>query len=126
MLTLVFAKTGPGPILERGPFQELRCDAQAIRAGSGGPVIARHADHCWHVGPDEYFRIDCSHPVLAYFEDPGGARSELHGPFLHFSSADGISYGDGEKLGHVDEDACLWYSHRDERHFKEMVIVPAS
>jgi hypothetical protein len=36
-----------------------------------------------------------------------------------------IAYGDAEIYAHVDVDACLWYCHRDQRCWKEMVVVPA-
>jgi len=124
VLTLTFARNGPGPVAQEGPFPEIRADAQYMRAG-GGKVIARHENHCWYIGADEYFRIDCDGPVTVRFEGPGDERSPDHGPFFHFSSADGIAYGDGEICAHIDVDDCEWYSHRDERYWKEMVVVPA-
>ena len=124
MLTLVFAEPGPGPVLRRGPFPEVRADGEFLRAPDG-QVIAKHHDHCWYVGPDKYFRIDCDGPVRVHFEDGEGKRSAELGPFFHFSSADGISYGDGQIIAHIDVDACLWYCHQSESHWKEMVVAPA-
>ena len=125
MLTLVFAEPRPGPVVTRGPFPEVRADAICLRAGNGGEVIARHENHCWRIGAREFFRIDCEGPVRVYFEDPGGQHSEVLGPFFHFSSADGLAYGDGEICGRVDVDAGTWFSHREQAHWKEMVVVPA-
>ena len=125
MLTLVFAEPGPAPVLRRGPFDKVRADAEFMRAVPGGEVIARHANHSWQVGKHEYFRIDCEGPVRVHFENPDGERSATYGPFFHFSSADGVAFGDGEICAHVDVDACVWYCHRDDRAWNEMVVEPA-
>jgi hypothetical protein len=125
MLTLTFAEPGPGPVLHRGPFEEIRADAVLMRSAPSGEVIARHENHCWRVGAQKFFRVDCEHPVRVHFEGADGERSEEFGPFFHFSSADGVAYADGEICGHIDVDACLWYCHRDERYWKEIVVVPA-
>ena len=125
MLNLEFAESGPAPATRCGPFAELRADAEILRAGQGGPVIARHQDHSWFVGARRFFRIDCDGPVRVHFEDADGERSAPFGPFFHFSSADGIAYGDGEIVAHIDVDACLWHCHRDHSQWKEMVVTPA-
>ena len=122
-LTLAFSKASIGPVVKRGPYPAIRCDAEVLRAD--GDAIAKHQNHCWYIGAEEFFRIDITGPVRAYFQHANGERSAMLGPFVHFSSADGIAYADGEQIGHVDVDACLWYSHRDQRHFKEMVVLPA-
>jgi hypothetical protein len=122
-LTLAFSKTGIGPVVKRGPYPAVHFDAEVLRGD--GEQIARHQNHCWCIGAEEFFRIDVNGPVRAYFQDANGERSAELGPFLHFSSADGMSYADGEQISHVDVDASQWYSHRHQRHFKEMVVVPA-
>ena len=124
MLTLTFAEPGPAPVLRRGPFPEVRADGECLRAPDG-QVIARHKDHCWYVGRQKFFRIDCEGPVRVHFVGADGKRSEVFGPFFHFSSADGVAYGDGEICAHIDVDDCLWYCHRDDRYWKEIVVVPA-
>ena len=123
-LTLEFSEVGPAPATRCGPYAELRADAQVLRE-PGGKEIARHRDHCWFIGRQRYFRIDCDGPVRLHFENPDGTRSPVFGPFFHFSSADGIAYGDGQICAHVDVDANLWYSHQEQKHWKEMVVVPA-
>jgi hypothetical protein len=123
MLTLVFGESAPAPSIQLGPFDEVRCDGEHMRAG--GRPIAEHRDHCWFVEGRRFFRIDCKGPVRAHFED-GAERSATIGPFVHFSCADGIAYADGEICGHVDLDTKLWYSPRDGREWREMVVVPAS
>jgi hypothetical protein len=124
MLTLVFAEPGPGPVLRRGPFPEVRADGEALRAPDGR-VIAKHHDHAWFVGSQKFFRIDCDGPVRVHFENADGERSQELGPFFHFSSADGVMFGDGQICAHVDVDACLWYCRVGDRYWKEMVVVPA-
>ena len=124
MLNLVFAEPGPGPVARRGPFPEVRADAHAMRSPDG-EVIARHEDHCWFIGPNKYFRIDCEGPVTIHFENPDGERSGTLGPFFHFSSADGIAYGDGQLCAHADVDSGCWHCHIGARDWKEMVVKPA-
>ena len=124
MLNLVFAEPGPGQVVRRGPFPEIRADASCMRAADG-EVIARHQDHAWFIGPTRYFRIDCEGPVTIHFENPGGERSGTLGPFFHFSSADGIAYGDGQICAHVDQDSACWHCHIGARDWKEMVVQPA-
>lgn len=123
-LTLEFSEVGPAPATRCGPYEELRADALTLR-GPGGDEIAQHRDHSWFVGGRRFFRIDCSGIVRVHFEDADGVWSAVYGPFLHFSSADGMAYADGEIVAHVDVDACLWYVHREQRYWKEMVVVPA-
>ena len=74
MLTVVFAEPGPGPTVHRGPFRLLRADAKWLRSPDG-KEIAQHKDHCWYVGPDKFFRIDCEGPVRIHFENANGERS---------------------------------------------------
>jgi hypothetical protein len=125
MLTLAFSEAAPGPVVHRGPFEEIRCDCEQMRGGSDGPVIAEHREHAWFIGSQRFFRIDCDHPVRVHFEDAQGNRSQVFGPFFHFSSADGLAYADGEICAHIDVDASRWYCHRDETYWKEMVVEPA-
>jgi len=124
MLTLVFAEPGPGPVLRRGPFRLVRADATRLRAPDG-KEIAQHRDHAWYVGAEKFFRIDCEGPVRLHFENANGERSGELGPFFHFSSADGVAYGDGQICAHIDVDACLWYCHVGDRSWNEMVVTPA-
>lgn len=124
MLNLVFAEPGPGPVMRRGPYREVRADARYMRAPDG-TAIARHADHCWYVGASKFFRIDCEGPVSIHFENANGERSGTLGPFFHFSSADGIAYGDGQICAHIDPDNACWHCHIGARDWKEMVVRPA-
>jgi hypothetical protein len=124
MLNLVFAEPGPGPVVRRGPYPHVRADARHLRAHDG-ELIARHQDHCWYIGPSKYFRIDCEGPVNIHFESAGGGRSGTLGPFLHFSSADGIAYGDGQICAHIDQDNACWHCHVGASDWTEMVVVPA-
>jgi hypothetical protein len=125
-LRLVFAEAGPGPTLALGPFREIWVDGETMRAERGGPVLARHQAHSWIVQGKRFFRLDCESPVRLHFEDERGERSAAYGPFVHFSCADGIAYGDGEIYGNIDLESKLWYSHRDERRWPCLVVTSAS
>ena len=122
MLKLVFAQASMGDTLELGPFKEVRLEGEGLSAD--GKKLGQHRDHCWHVGGQEYFRIDCTKSVMAHFEDGKGGRSAELGPFVHFSSADGIAYGDGWDFAHIDPRAHLWYFRKDGTHWKALVLVP--
>ena len=122
MLKLVFAEAGPGPTLEAGPFEAVTIDGEAMRAGEGAAgIIARHRDHSWFVGERKFFRVDFNRAVQVHFERDEEVSPPL-GPFIHFSSADGIAYGDGAQIAHVDPDTGTWYSQLHKRHWKRIVV----
>jgi hypothetical protein len=125
-LKLVFAEAGPGPTLELGPFREIRIDGEALRAERDGPVLAQHGAHAWIVQGRQFFRLDCPSPVRLHFENERGERSAVSGPFVHFSCADGIAYGEGAIYGNIDLESKLWYSHRERRHWRHLVVTSAS
>lgn len=122
MLKLVFSEAGPGPTLEAGPYEAVVIDGEAMCAQEGeAPVIARHRDHSWFVGEKKFFRVDFNRAVSVHFEQ-GDEKSQPLGPFIHFSSADGIAYGDGVQLAHVDPGTGTWYSQLHKRHWKRIVV----
>ena len=125
MLKLVFSEAGPGPTLEAGPFEAVVIVGEAMSAGDGEQrVIATHRDHSWFVDGKRFFRVDFNRAVRVHFEQ-GDESSPSLGPFIHFSSADGIAYGDGVQIAHVDPDTGTWYSQLHERHWKSIVVRPA-
>ena len=122
MLKLVFSEAGPGPTLEAGPFDAVVFDGERMCAGGAEPaVIARHHNHYWLVGEKKFFRVDFNRAVSVHFEQDDEASPPL-GPFIHFSSADGIAYGDGVQIAHVDPDTGTWYSQLHKRHWKRVVV----
>ena len=123
MFKVAFALAGPGPRLELGPYPEVRMEREVMRAGPGGPEIARHRDHLWHANGKKFFRVDIEALVRVHFED-GEKRSENLGSFAHFSCADGIAYGDGKDLAHIDPHSGLWHCRRDGSGWKDLVVVP--
>lgn len=125
MLKLVFSEAGPGPTLEAGPFEAVTLVGEAMCEGEEeSRVIATHRDHSWFVDGKKFFRIDFNRAVQVHFAQGDEASPPL-GPFIHFSSADGIAYGDGMQLAHVDPDTKTWYSHPHRRHWKRVVVRPA-
>jgi hypothetical protein len=123
MLKLTFAGSGPGPTVELGPFEEVAFDGNDLYAlVEGRPRIARHADHYWFVDGEKFFRVDCNTAVEAQFQDGAGKVTEVLGPFVHFSSADGIAYGDGQNFAHIDPHSGRWFSHLHRSHWNRLVI----
>ena len=125
-LKLVFAEAGPAPTLELGPFDEVRIDGEALRSGRGSEIIARHHRHAWLVQQRSFFRLDCPSPVRLHFENEYGESSPAYGPFMHFSFADGIAYGEGMIYANLDLETKRWYDHRGERYWPELVVKSAS
>src|SRR5262245_47458166 len=123
---LVFAESGPGPTLELGPFESVWLDGEALRPERGGAVLAEHRTHAWVVKGRQFFRLDCASMVRLHFEDDEGKSSPVCGPFTHFSCADGIAYGDGAIQANIDLETKLWYSHRDGRYWRSLVVTSAA
>ena len=126
MLKLVFAQTGPSQTAEVGPLPEITIDGETMRAARGGEILARHRRHEWTVHGRNFFRVDCSCPVRIHFENQEGESSEVLGPFLHFSCADGIAYGDGGICANIDLETKQWYCHRDQKYWQAMVVKSAA
>ncbi|HKU46702.1 MAG TPA: hypothetical protein VJQ58_07445 [Burkholderiales bacterium] len=125
-ITLVFAEVGPGPTVQIGPFPQVWIDGVSLRRERGGEVLAQHHPHSWGVRGRKFFRVDCESPVKLHFEGEKGESSQQWGPFMHFSCADGIAYGDGVIYGNVDLESRLWYGHLDRRYWRWLVVTSAA
>jgi hypothetical protein len=126
MLKLVFAEAGPGPTLEIGPFPSVLIDGETMRAERGGPVLAEHRNHQWIVQRRTFFRVDCACMVRLRLENRNGQRSPESDPFMHFSFADGIAYGDGIIYANIDLETKRWYRHEDRSRWDELVVKSAA
>ena len=121
MITLVFRNSTP-ETLSKGPVPFFRIDRE--RVTGGGSQLAQHAHHAWQVEGREFLRMDCADAVTVQFER-GDDASALYGPFVHFSSTDGICYADHEVFAHFDEDTMEWFSHRDKKWWSAMLVTSA-
>ena len=126
MLRLIFAQTGPSQTVEVGPLPEICIDGETMRATREGEVLGRHHQHEWIVHGRSFFRVDCSCPAKIHFENGEGESSEVFGPFLHFSCADGVAYGDGGICANIDMETKQWYCHRDQKYWDAMVVKSAA
>ena len=126
VLRLVFAEAGPGPTLDLGPVAQIRIDGETLHGLPGDRLLARHRRNSWEVQGRSFFRLDVASPVMVHFEDRKGAASPVYGPFLHFSCADGIAYGDGAICANLDLQTKHWYSHRDHKQWRDLVVSSAS
>jgi hypothetical protein len=125
-LKLIFAEAGPAATLQLGPFPEIRISGEALRAERGGEVLARHQKHAWLVQQRSFFRLDCPSPVRLHFENAYGESSPVYGPFVQFSMADGMAFGDGVIYANLDLETRRWYDHRGQRYWPELVVKSAS
>jgi hypothetical protein len=118
MITLVFRNSTPESV-SRGPVPSVRIDREIVTGG--GSQLARHRNHVWQVEGREFLRMDCADAVTVHLER-GDQVSPVYGPFIHFSSTDGICYADHEVFAHFDEDSTEWFSHRDRKWWSAMVV----
>jgi hypothetical protein len=118
MITLIFRNSTPESV-SKGPVPSFRIHRGEVSGGSS--AVAVHLDHAWQVEGRRYLRMDCADAVTVQFERDGRA-SRVYGPFMHFSSTDGICYADHEVFAHFDEDTKEWFSHRDREWFSGMVV----
>lgn len=121
MITLVFRNATPESV-SKGPLPGFRIDRELVSDGKGW-MLARHANHHWHVDGRDFLRLDCADAVKVRFER-GADASQLYGPFTHFSSTDGICYADHEVFAHFDEGTRSWFCHRDREYWHAMMVSP--
>lgn len=126
MLQLVFAEAGLSSTVNVGPLPEVRIDGETMRDSRDGKVLGRHERHVWRVQGRDFFRVDCACLVKVHFENQDGESSEIYGPFLHFSCADGIAYGDGDICANIDLQSRKWYCHRSQQYWEAMVVKSAA
>ena|SRR5688572_4528330 len=111
MLQLVFAEASLSSTVDVGPLPEVRIDGETSATRVTARFSGRHERHQWRVGGRDFFRVDCSCLVR---------------PFLHFSCADGIAYGDGDICANIDLESKKWYCHRDEKYWQSLVVKSAA
>jgi hypothetical protein len=108
----------------KGPYPLLRLEGELIRSEPGGPVIAKHVGHEWHVDGERYSRLESECRVLVHFERVDGSHSKTFGPYEAVSFIDGVAYMDHRIFAFVDRSIVDWYCHEDERHWPLMIIQP--
>lgn len=119
------------PTREIGPFQSVRMDAETVREGTGGEVIARHRQHQWEVQGERYSRLDASARVRIHFERArvlrdAADKSRSFGPYERFSAVDGIAYTDDRVFAFVDARVGDWFCYEDGRHWALMIVSDAT
>ena len=108
----------------KGPYPLLRLEGEIIRTEPGGPVIAKHVGHEWHVDGERYSRLESECRVLVHFERVDGSRSKTFGPYERMSFIDGVAYMEHLIFAFIDRSIVDWYCHEDERHWPLMIIQP--
>jgi len=114
------------PPQRRGPYRALRFESEIIRGETGGPVIAKHDHHEWHVDGAPYSRLQIDCRACVHFERIDGTRSKRYGPYACVSFVDGIAYVEHQVFAFVDRSIRDWYSHENEQHWPLMIIEPAN
>jgi hypothetical protein len=122
---LVTFKKREAGTLQLGPFSALRFEGPELRAGAGGPTIARHENQQWHARGEAFQRLDCEGPVTMAFVDDGGKPSRQLGPYAHFSVVDGVDYRDHEVFCHLDDRTNRWYVPTEQRQWTALVVQDA-
>ena len=118
--------TSRGETRRLGPYERLYFEGERLVSDPGG-VIAKHADHEWHLTTGgTYTRLECLVPVEIHFSSDKNLRSNRLGPFGNFSSIDGVAFVDRQVFAVVDRQNGDWYSHELGTHWKVMAVEPAS
>jgi hypothetical protein len=123
-MELVFLRD-TAPPKRKGPYYRLRFEGETVRAEAGGPALAKHDHHEWHVDGAPYSRLQIDCRASVHFERIDGSRSEPYGPYANVSFVDGIAYVEHEIFAFVDRSIRDWYSHENEQHWPLMVVEPA-
>jgi hypothetical protein len=113
---IVIRMTGgfdPGEFFGPAPFFEL--DRETLRQGPDRLVIARHIQHAWRVGRQNYSSWEVEGPLIATFTDTPNpsAGSRTIGPFSHLRVANGFAYGDTCLVAEFTEAVSKWCSRLD-------------
>lgn len=78
-----------------GPAPYFRIEGPLLQQGPDRDVVARYFDFHWEFGTRFVSSYECIDPVRLHFEGPGGALSDVHGPFQQVRFPDGSCYADG-------------------------------
>ena len=97
-----------------------------LKEGAQGRLLARHMEHHWNVNGEEYLRLDCDARLQIVFLDKHGSVRLVAGPFSHFSSIDGIAFGDHEVLAHFDTGRQVWYVLNQEVEWPILAVEPVA
>ena len=122
-ITLVFSSQA-GARVSKGPFKSFCLQGETLRETVGGPVIAAHEGHEWHVDDQRYARVDCDCHVTLQTSRIDGKTTKQFGPFGSFSCYDGIAYADHAVFAFADRSIGDWYCHADGRHWAIIQVDP--
>jgi len=106
-----------------GTFHELLFDQDEVRT-TDGTVLATHTHNRWREkGEGEPFlRLDIIGPLIVRAGD--GEASAL-GPYLHFSTIDGVAYVEQRVFAFWDLQHRDWYLVDVGRHWKSLTLSRA-
>ncbi len=103
-LTAVFSRPRGKP-RGVGPFGCLRLEGECMREAAGGPLIAEHWGHEWHVDGERFSRLDVEGPVNVHFVDH--SSSKTYGPFSSFSAVNGVAFRERSVFAFVRSKATI-------------------
>jgi hypothetical protein len=120
-IRLVFGRAQGAPLAFEA--QEVVLEGGSVVADAR--AVAVHENHLWATEAARFSRFDIEQAVAATFGgDDGGAHR--CGPYAHFSCVDGVAYAEQRVFAFYDEQRKDWYSHDNGRHWRRIVITPAS
>ena len=111
-----------GNTLVVGPFEKLFLQGETLREQNGGPLIAVHEEHYWHVEGKRFARFDCDCRVQILVTRVDGKRTQHYGPFASFSAQDGVTFADHEIFAFADRSIGDWYCHSDGMHWAMLIV----
>jgi hypothetical protein len=98
-----------------GPAPFFEINREELLQGPDRQLIARHVQHAWCVGRQNYSSWEVEGPLIALFSDTlnPGAGSRTMGPFSHLRVANGFAYGDTVLFAEFTESLSKWCSKPD-------------
>lgn len=104
-----------------GPYNVIRLGFDGMRAEDAKVMLAPYRNHQWSLDGLEYFRVDCTDPVVIHFERER-ERSGRYGPYERFSAVNGLAYGDDTVVAFLNVRINEWLYYDSGYHWPVMVI----
>jgi hypothetical protein len=122
MIRLKFESSAGGRPKYIGSAPWFRVVGNFIRQGSQGNVVATYRNHFWEVRDRHFTRYDCEGPAMISFENAAGEPSEVFGPSVYISCADGVVYADEQILANLQGGSVMWHYYPTDTYWQTLVL----
>jgi len=120
-----------------GPAPFFRIEGATLQQGPDRSVVGRYYDHHWEFGNRFVSSYECVEAVLLHFEGPGGAASQIYGPFQQLRFPNGSCYADRSLFAELLDDGKgaggapaaahpQWLHRADLTRWPVLVLSPAT